>query len=303
LIYLLIITKVVISGGTGFIGTNLAKHLISKGEEVTILTRGENKIDGNPGYIHWDPSVEKYNDGIEGADVVINLAGYSIAAKRWSTRVKNELVESRVKSTNYLVKSLERWNTKLFISASAVGYYGFRGDELVDETSSPGQDFLSSVAKKWEEAAKSVKEDYVSILRFGIVIGREGGILKRFLKPVKYGLSKKIGSGEQWISWVDIDDVIGAIDFIISNDLKGTYNVTSPNPLRNREFMKIISEEMGKRQHVSVPGILIKTLLGEMGESLILNGQRAVPRRLESEGYLFKYPELNHSIKKALSQD
>jgi len=294
--------KIIISGGTGFIGKNLSKHFITRGDEVTVLTRGESITQGNPKYVHWDPNKGASIDGVDKADVVINLAGYSIAAKRWSSKVKKELENSRINSTKTLIKYLPEWNASTFISASAVGYYGFRNDEIIDERGAPGKDFLSQLAVKWEEAALQANVENISIVRFGVVIGENGGILERFLTPIKYGLSKKIGSGKQWISWVDIEDVVSSIDFIINNKKKGIYNVTSPNPQRNEDFLNIIASVMQKKQHLSVPAFLIRAMLGEMGVALIINGQRAIPRKLQDDGYKFKYTELEASIEKVLNK-
>ncbi len=294
--------KIIISGGTGFIGKNLSKYFITRGDEVTVLTRGESITQGNPKYAHWDPNKGGSIDRIDKADIVINLAGYSIAAKRWSSKVKRELEESRINSTKTLIKYLPEWNASTFISASAVGYYGFRDDEIIDERGAPGEDFLSQLAVKWEEAALQANVENISIVRFGVVIGENGGILERFLTPIKYGLSKKIGSGKQWISWVDVEDVVGSIDFIMTNKKKGIYNITSPNPERNEDFLNVIASAMQKKQYLSVPAFLIKAVLGEMGEALIINGQRAIPKRLQDEGYKFKYPELGVSIEKAIKR-
>jgi len=294
--------KIIISGGTGFIGKNLSKYFITRGDEVTVLTRGESITQGNPKYVHWDPNKGGSIDRIDKADIVINLAGYSIAAKRWSSKVKRELEESRINSTKTLIKYLPEWNASTFISASAVGYYGFRDDEIIDERGAPGEDFLSQLAVKWEEAALQANVENISIVRFGVVIGENGGILERFLTPIKYGLSKKIGSGKQWISWVDVEDVVGSIDFIMTNKKKGIYNITSPNPERNEDFLNVIASAMQKKQYLSVPAFLIKAVLGEMGEALIINGQRAIPKRLQDEGYKFKYPELGVSIEKAIKR-
>ncbi|MGC8546433.1 MAG: TIGR01777 family oxidoreductase [Thermoplasmata archaeon] len=294
--------KIIISGGTGFIGKNLSKYFITRGDEVAVLTRGESITQGNPKYVHWDPNKGGSIDRIDKADIVINLAGYSIAAKRWSSKVKRELEESRINSTKTLIKYLPEWNASTFISASAVGYYGFRDDEIIDERGAPGEDFLSQLAVKWEEAALQANVENISIVRFGVVIGENGGILERFLTPIKYGLSKKIGSGKQWISWVDVEDVVGSIDFIMTNKKKGIYNITSPNPERNEDFLNAIASAMQKKQYLSVPAFLIKAVLGEMGEALIINGQRAIPKRLQDEGYKFKYPELGASIEKAIKK-
>jgi len=294
--------KIVISGGTGFIGQNLTNFFISKGYEVVILTRNESTVKGDVKYIKWEPAEGKVSEKIEDVDVVINLAGFSIAAKRWSKPVKKELENSRIQSTKTIVKYLPEMGAKTFISASAVGYYGFRGDEIIDETFDHGNDFLSMLAANWENATKGAISEYTSILRFGVVIGENGGILQRFLTPVKYGLSKRIGTGKQWISWVDIDDVINSINYILEKKMSGVYNVTSPNPERNEDFMSTISDIVKRKQIISVPSFAIKILLGEMGEALILNGQRAIPKRLMDSGYVFKYPSLRSSLEKAVGK-
>ena len=301
--------KILISGSHGLVGTSLINSLVSPDHEVYRLVRHYAESDSE---IEWSP--DRYSIAlarIEGFDAVVNLAGESIAEGRWTDEKKRRIRESRVKGTKLLGDALANLTVrpKIFICASAIGYYGNRGDEVLTEASAPSNDFLADVCQKWEEATALATEKGIRVVnaRFGIILDTEGGALKKMLPPFRMGVGGKIGSGKQWMSWIALDDVIGALNFALANDsLRGPINFTAPNPVTNAEFAKTLGKVLSRPTLLPMPAFAVKLLFGEMGETLLLGSERVVPERLIAAGYEFRCsqlePALAHILKEPQSQ-
>tara|TARA_R110002110_G_scaffold66978_2_gene183154 strand:+ start:7994 stop:8881 length:888 start_codon:yes stop_codon:yes gene_type:complete len=289
---------ILISGGTGFIGTPLVDSLLEQGHAVTILTRQQ----GLPSrarvrYIHDVTAIG--DDAI--VDAIINLAGASLAAKRWTSAYKEELLQSRLRTTEQLVALCARLQRPpaVVLSASAIGFYGQQSDNALDETSETVPGFAQSLCQQWEDSAARVADSgaRVCMMRFGVVLGPEGGALAEMARPFRMGIANWVGSGEQYLSWVHRQDVIAAIQFLLVNaSLEGPFNVTAPNPVTSREFCAALKKRFRTLLTLPVPGFVMRTLLGEMADELLINGQRVVPARLQSAGFTFAYPQLDDAL-------
>lgn len=286
-----------ITGGTGFIGKCLIQHLTENGHNITVLTRNKNKTSGNIKVIS-DVTEIKSSDKI---DVIINLAGAPIS-KRWSKAYKQELIDSRVNTTKDIISLIERLKNKpdILISTSAIGYYGSQGDKTLDENSTPLDEFTHQLCKKWESEALEA-EKYgvrVCITRLGVVLGKNGGALKQMLPAFKLGVGGRLGDGNQYFSWVHIKDVIYAFSFLIENkNEKGVYNLTAPHPVTNNDFTKALGKAINRPTAFPMPAFIVKLLFGEMGETLLLNGQRVLPRKLQESGFQFQYSKIENALK------
>ncbi len=289
--------KVLISGGTGYIG----KHIIDSfdRDEIYVLSRSREGNEGRIRYIKWAPPNRDWEKNLEKPDIIINLAGKSIGEGRWNERLKKELLESRLNSTRSLVEYANSAGVPIMVSASAVGYYGNRGDDVLTEESPPGNDFLANLAVKWEEEASKFN-GHLIILRFGVVIGKNAPLLQNLLKAIKLRSAKRLGTGKQWYSWIHVDDIPNIIKFSIENKLQGPVNASSPNPMRNEDFMKILSTAYAKKQYFSLPTPILKMVLGELADYLVLSSQRAIPNKLISKGYRFQYASLEQAIQASL---
>ncbi len=293
--------KILITGGTGFVGTYLAGRLAHAGHEITILTRSARKsASAEISYLEGDPRQQgEWQSSVRNQDVVINLAGASIF-KKWTEEYKKIMVESRRDTTRNLVEAVTAHpekQTTLF-SASAVGYYGFHGDEELTEGSPPGNDFLAKLAVEWErEALKAMEKGArVVITRFGIVLGERGGALGQMIPLFKKFLGGPIGDGRQWFSWIHIEDLAEAFLFLLSRpDLAGAVNFTSPNPVRNSELSVSLGKALHRPAILTAPGFMIRLVMGEFG-SVILKGQRVIPRRLLDGGFNFRYPGIDEAL-------
>jgi len=295
--------KILITGGTGVVGTQLTSRFIQDGNEVTILTRagkGPEKGSARISYLQGDPTQKgPWQEAIKNHDAVINLAGASIFSK-WTEKHKKAIRESRVNTTRNIVEGIpsrpERPVT--LFSTSAVGYYGFHGDEELFEASPPGNDFLAQIAVEWEgEALKAVEKDArVVITRFGIVMGEKGGALSQMIPLFKKYIGGPIGSGKQWFSWIHIKDLAEAFVFMMEHpEISGPVNVCSPNPVRNKDLAKALGKVLHRPSFIPAPGFMVKLVLGEFG-SVILEGQRVLPRRLLDLGFVFQYPDIDKAL-------
>jgi uncharacterized protein (TIGR01777 family) len=295
--------KILIGGSHGLVGSALVKSLEAQGHEVFRLVR---HAPNRATEIEWSP--DRYSIAlalIEGFDAVVNLAGESIADGRWTDEKKRRIRESRVKGTKLLGDALANLSVppKTFICASAIGYYGNRGDELLTEESPGGNDFLSEVCNEWEQATALATEKGIRVVnaRFGIILDQEGGALKKMLPPFRMGVGGKIGSGKQWMSWITLEDVINALNFALANDsLRGPVNYVAPNPVTNAELTKTLGKVLSRPTLFPVPAFAIKLLFGEMGETLLLGSLRVAPTRLEQAGYQFKHAELAGGLRDIL---
>jgi len=289
--------KIFVTGGTGFVGTWLIKALIEQGHDITILTRRAIHDDtSGVEYVQGNPMTSgKWQQVAAEHEVMINLTGENIFG-RWTEAKKEAIRNSRILTTANLVEAIARRQgkeTRLF-SASAVGYYGFHGDEILTEDSPSGGDFLGSVARQWEAEAKKAEsfEAKVVLCRFGVVLGKHGGALEKMLPVFSAGFGSALGSGKQWFSWIHIEDLVRIFLFLLDRpNITGPVNFTSPNPVRNNEFAKSLSEILHKPYFMpNVPGFVIRTVLGQFGEILI-KGQRVIPKRLLHAGFEFQFPE------------
>ena len=295
--------KIMITGGTGFVGTQLTSRLIQDGYEVTILTRslkGGKKISPGISYLEGDPTQKgPWQEAIKHHDAVINLAGASIFSK-WTEEHKKAIRESRVNTTRNIVEGIPSSPEKPFtlFSTSAVGYYGFCGDEKLTEESPHGDDFLASIAVEWEGEALKARDKgaRVVITRFGIVMGEKGGALSQMIPLFKKYIGGPIGSGRQWFSWVHIKDLAEAFAFLLKHpEISGPVNVCSPNPVRNKDLARALGRALHKPSFMPAPGFMIKLVLGEFG-SVILEGQRVIPKRLLENGFVFQYAEIDKAL-------
>ena len=295
--------NIFMTGGTGFVGTFLAKKFISEGHKVTILTQpqggAELKIAGLT-YLTGNPTIKgKWQDAVKEHDVIINLAGASIFS-RWTPEQKKILRESRIETTRNLVSALPADAGKItFFSTSAVGYYGFHEDEELTENMSEGDDFLARLAYDWEQEALQAQEKgaRVVITRFGIVLGKNGGALGQMIPLFKYFLGGPLGSGKQWFSWVHMHDLAEAFIFLLKHtEISGAVNLCSPQPVRNADLGKAIGKVLHRPSFMPAPGFMIKLILGEFG-SVLLKGQRVIPRRLLDAGFKFRYPDIEEALR------
>jgi uncharacterized protein (TIGR01777 family) len=295
--------KILITGGTGFVGTQLTSRLIQDGHEVTILTRSLKGTKGSsPGisYLEGDPTKKgHWQEAIKNHDVIINLAGASIFAK-WTEEYKKVLRESRVSTTRNIVEGVPADPSKkiTLFSTSAVGYYGFCGDEELSEESPHGEDFLARMAVEWEGEALKAKDKgaQVVITRFGIVLGEKGGALGQMIPLFKKYIGGPIGSGKQWFSWVHIKDLAEAFAFLMKHpEIPGPVNLCAPNPVRNKDLAKALGKVLHRPSFLPAPGFMVKLVLGEFG-SVILEGQRVIPRRLLDKGFVFQYPDIHKAL-------
>ncbi|HLT35274.1 MAG TPA: TIGR01777 family oxidoreductase [Enhygromyxa sp.] len=297
--------RVAITGATGLIGSALAEALRERGDEPIVISRHPEPATTAIG---WDP-VRGFDppDVLSGCDAVVNLAGESIAG-RWTTSKKLKIRDSRLHATKSVVDAIAAAHPRprVLISASGIGIHGDRGDELLDESSEPGDDFLAEVCRGWEAAAREVEAldgpaVRLCIARFGMVLDRHGGALPQLLTPFRLGLGGPIGDGRQWMSWVHRRDAVDALLLMLDRqDARGPYHVVAPNPVRNREFGDTLAAVLERPAFMRVPKLGVRLLLGEMGRSLLLAGQRAVPKRLLDAGFVFGFPELRAALENLL---
>lgn len=297
--------KVIVSGAGGLIGSALLPALKAAGHHIVRLVRPP--AAGGPGEAYWDPAAGQLDPTVlNGADAVINLNGRSIADGRWTSAVKDALRSSRLGATATITSAIERCDSppRVLVNASAVGFYGDRGDEILDETSPVGEGFLAELSRDWETAATRVEsaDTRVVLLRLGMVVATEGA-LDRMLKPFKMGLGGPIGSGNQFWPWIGIDDVVGIVQFMLEIDeLEGPLNLVSPQEIRCADFARTLGRVLGRPAVLPVPAFAARLALGEMAEALLLASARVRPTALEEAGYTFLTPTLEKAIRAALSE-
>ena len=298
------VRNILIAGGSGLIGKRITDLLKSKSFNVYHLSRNPEPKSGTSFF--WDPEKKLIDKkAIETADVIINLAGAGIAEKRWTARRKRLLINSRIFSTNLLYETLasSQNHVKLVINASAIGIYGNTGDRIMNEESPLANDFLGKTCQRWEQAAKQFESLNIRtvLLRIGLVLSDEGGMLKEVMKPLKFGIAPVFGNGLQYQSWIHIDDLCKMISKVIKDEkLKGVYNAVAPQPISNYNFMKLLGQVSGKRYFlIKIPAILMRLLLGEMA-AVVVDGTRVSSKKIEYTGFSFTYPQANQALRNLL---
>jgi uncharacterized protein (TIGR01777 family) len=297
--------NILITGASGLIGTRLTELLLQKGHQVSHLGRKAGQ-GSEPSFV-WDVTAQTMDGkSLHGIDTIVHLAGAGVADKPWTKRRKQEILDSRVLSTQLLYKTLSenKHAVTSFISASAIGYYGFeRGHELLTESSSPGSDFLATVTQQWEEAIDKLQELSLRVakLRIGIVLSEKGGALKPLVTPVKLFIGSPIGTGEQMLSWIHIDDLCAMFVYLIENEgLNGAYNGTGPEAVSNRDFVKAIGRVLHRPVFMpKVPSFAIRMLLGEMAD-LVLKGSRVSSQKIQNSGFSFQFKTLDECLQNLL---
>lgn len=296
--------KVAISGSTGLVGSDLIPLLTTGGHEVVRIVRK----DAAPDEILWKPRENSIEvDKFEGVDAVVHLAGESIASKRWTDDQKTKIRKSRVEGTRLLCEGLAKLNNKpkVLVCASAIGYYGDRGDEVLTEESEAGEGFLADVAREWEESTKPASDAGIRVVfvRFGIILSSKGGALKEMLPIFKWGLGGKLGSGDQYWSWVSLDDAVGSIVHALQNEeVEGPVNIVAPNPPTNKEFTKVVGKVLGRPTFMPVPTFGLRLMVGEMADALLLGSLRVEPTVLENTGYEFRHTDLEAALRHLLGR-
>lgn len=301
--------KIIIAGATGLIGEALVKRLAGK-HELVIFTRDvpaarKNFYGAGIHFADWHQPPSHLAALIEGSEAMINLAGTGIGDSRWTESRKLSILGSRVQTVEALHKLLKAAEIKLdvIVQASAVGYYGFDENKTFTENDNAGQGFLAEVSQKWEAAAKHLDDitDRLVIIRTGVVLARDGGALPKMALPFKFFGGGKVGSGKQWVSWIDIEDEVEAILFLLNNaNSNGIYNLTSPKPVQQKDLAKAIGEALNRPSWMPVPAFALKTMMGEMAEELLLNGTKAIPQRLLDEGFKFHFEHIQDSMNENL---
>jgi len=304
--------KILISGSSGLVGSCVVDNLSHQGHDLIRLVRPGTGARHHPAvselpHVAWNPQSGLLDSRAEGADAIIHLAGASIAGHRWTDAWKRELRDSRVAATTRLVASLQRLHRppQIFIAASAIGFYGSRGNQELTESSPAGTGFLAQITVDWEtESARAAQSGArVVLLRFGVILAKQGGALPQMALPFRLGVGGRIGSGRQWISWITLDDVVGIIRFgLETNLLSGPANAVSPNPVQNAAFSSSLARVLHRPAIFPTPSFALRLALGEMADSLLLASQRVYPRKLEQLGYRFLYPDLQPALTAVLRQ-
>ena len=295
--------RIAISGASGLIGSALVPALEGAGHEVVRLVRampsGQNEV-------AWDPSAGTIDiAGLAGVDAIVSLASATLN-HRWTESYKRGILDSRVQTTSLLATTAAELDPRpsIFLSAGGVGIYGDRGDEILTEESTVGSGFLAEVCKAWEAAAQPARDRGLRVVNFrqGIVLSRRGGAVKRMLLPFRLALGGRVGSGRQWWSWVSLDDVVSAYRVALEADIGGAFNLCSPSPATSAQFTKALGRALGRPTVFPLPAVAVKTLFGEMGEGVLLEGQRVLPARLIDAGFEFAHPDIDDAMRAALAE-
>jgi uncharacterized protein (TIGR01777 family) len=291
--------KILITGSHGLVGKALISELVKDGHEIVSLVR--HKSEG-ASEIEWHPNQRSIDsERVSGFDVVVHLAGESIASGRWTDEKKRKIRESRVDGTTLLSRALAQSSKApaAFISASAIGYYGNRADELLNEKSAPGNDFLAEVCVAWERATGEAEARGVRTVhaRFGIILDQEGGALAKMLTPFRMGVGGRIGDGKQWMSWIALVDVLKGLKFVIENEsIAGPVNFVAPNPVTNGEFTKTLGDALSRPTLFPMPSFAVRLAFGEMADALLLSSAKVEPKRLQESGYRFEFENLQPAL-------
>jgi uncharacterized protein (TIGR01777 family) len=302
--------RIVIAGGSGFLGTALTRALTAEGHDVVILTRQAPPAASpqpHTTFVRWTPdgTAGSWSQALDGATALINLAGESIAARRWSPAQKQKLRDSRMLATRSLTAAIRQAARApgAFISGSAVGYYGDRGEETLTEASGPGHDFLAGLAQEWEAAATDVAQlTRVALVRTGIVLDRRGGALPKMLPPFQMFVGGPLGTGTQYMPWIHKDDWVRLVSWIVTAEgARGPVNATSPGPVTNAEFSKALGRVLKRPSLLPAPAFALRFALGEMADALLLSGQRALPVRATDLGFTFRYSNIDEALANVLA--
>lgn len=297
--------RVLITGASGLIGTALQKSFSEKGYEMLLASRSEPK---DRDHIQWSMETGFAADDLsrlEGLDAVIHLAGESISGLRWTEEKKKAIRDSRILGTRTMIETFARLEKKpkVFISGSAIGFYGDRGDDQMTETSSAGDTFLAGVCREWESESRRAEDMGIRtvLFRTGIVLSKDGGALATMLTSFKLGVGGVVGDGKQWMSWISLDDVVAIVNFALENEnVRGAVNAVSPNPVTNEEFTKTLGSVLYRPTFLPLPEFAVNLLFGEMGDALLLDSTRVAPKRLEEMGFKFEFPQLKEALENAL---
>ncbi|MCP3917501.1 MAG: TIGR01777 family protein [bacterium] len=298
--------KVLITGSSGLVGRELTAFLETGGHEVLRLVRGEPR---GADEVRWDVERGVHDLApLEGLDAVVHLAGEAIADRRWSEAQKRRIRDSRVLGTGALVDSLRKLTNgpRVFVSASAIGFYGSRGDEVLTEESGTGDDFLSGLCRDWEAASSPLADAEVRVvhLRFGVILSARGGALAKMLLPFKLGAGGRLGSGDQFMSWIAVDDAVGAVHHALTTDgLSGAVNAVAPNPVTNREYTKTLGKVLGRPTIFPMPAFAARVAFGEMADALLLSSARVRPNALLDSSYRFDWPDLEGALRHVLGRN
>jgi len=298
--------RVLVSGSSGLVGSALIPALVSGGHEVVCLVRSQPRDEASE--VRWDPQAGEIDGaGLKGVDAAVHLAGESIAAGRWTAARKDRILESRVRGTRLLAEALAGLEQRpaVLVSASAVGYYGDRGEETLTEESDSGSAFLSEVCRQWEAATEPAVEAGMRVvnLRSGVMLSTAGGALPRLLTPFRLGVGGTLGSGKQFMSWIAIDDVVGAILHVLTTEtLRGPVNAVAPQARTNREFTKTLGRVLQRPTLLPMPAFAARLAFGQMADELLLCSQRAEPAKLVASGYKFRFPELEGALRHLLGK-
>ncbi len=300
--------RVLITGGTGLIGRALAKSLVDKGDEVILLSRNADRAHPPVSGARVEPWDARGADGLgklaDGADAIVNLAGENLSSRPWTEDRKRRILRSRVEAGRAVTEAVKQAVRKprVVVQSSAVGYYGHRGDQTITEDASPGKDFLAQVCVKWESSTEPLEAMGVrrAIIRTGVVLSTSGGALPRLALPSRLFVGGPLGSGDQWFPWIHIADEVAAIRFLIGNEqARGPFNLTAPNPLTNAKFSLALGRVLGRPALLHTPAFALRMLFGEMA-SVLLEGQKAVPRRLLDLGFEFRFPDARSALRDLL---
>jgi uncharacterized protein (TIGR01777 family) len=304
--------RIVVGGSTGFIGRILCRRLIGHGHQVVALSRSRShgrSVFGDPvDVVEWDArSARALTEILRGADAMVNLVGENIGAARWSVEQKQRILDSRVDAAQAVVAAAAGLpnGLKVFVQGSAIGYYGHHGDENIEESCGVGDGFLADVIRQVEAAASQIQSRSIRLVlaRTGVVLGSDGGMLRRMVRPFQFFAGGTVGSGRQWIPWIHTEDEVDAIRFLLErDDLEGPFNLTAPEPVRMREFCNAIGRTIGRPSWLRVPAFALLALFGEMADEVMLGGARVVPKRLLDAGFEFRYRDVQTALDQILGQ-